>query len=240
MCLPSPHPSATRQGSGAALVVRRSRQLVKSVKLMNKSLTVSLICSAMLASCSSVPQKSASENICSYDRKTMLELSETEFDQDAGGGWRAVASKPGCNLAAADLLRDYRQTRGSESGILYWHEAQVRAFAGQTGDAISLMKQAYKPEDSDHAGWNPYVDATIAFLRNDLDSLKKARATLAAVLPPVGEEIPPVIDGFMEVAMIDGSKRKIQWPPNIDVVDGLVSCFGKAYVLAYACRAAAK
>lgn len=207
---------------------------------MNKSSAMLLICCLMLASCTSVLRKSTSRNICSYDRKTMLALNETEFDQDAGGGWRSVASKPGCNLAAADLLRDYRQMHGSAAVGLYWHEAQVRAFAGQTEEAISLMKQAYKPEDSDQAGWNSYVDATIAFLRNDLGSLEQARSKLASVPPPVGEDIPPVIDGFMEVDMVDGSKRKIQWPPNIDVVNGLVSCFGKAYALAYGCRAVDK
>ena len=30
------------------------------------------------------------------------------------GGWRALSAKAGCELAAADLLRDYRQAHHSE------------------------------------------------------------------------------------------------------------------------------
>jgi len=94
-------------------------------------------------------------------------LDENEFDQDISGGWRALASTPGCLLIAADLLRDYRNAHHKESGLLFWHEAQVRADAGQYPEAIALMEHAYKPTEDDKAGWNPYVDATIAFLRRD-------------------------------------------------------------------------
>lgn len=200
---------------------------------MKKSITVALTCCLILASCRSDPIKSASETACHYDREQVLGMSEAQFDQDSAGGWRAVSSKPGCNLVAADLLRDYREKHQSKAGLLYWHEAQLRAFAGQSGEAAALMKKAYKPAEADRAGWNLYVDATIAFLRNDLPSLQKARSDLASVPPPVGKDIPPVIDGFMEVEMGDGKKAKIQWPPNIDVVNGLVSCFGKPYGEAY-------
>jgi len=170
---------------------------------------------------------------CTYDRARLLGLDENQFDQDMSGGWRALASTPGCALVAADLLHDYREAHHKDSGLLFWHEAQVRADAGQYQEAIVLMKRAYKPADEDKAGWNPYVDATIAFLRKDRTALEQAKAKLAAVKPPVGAGIPPVINGYMEADFADGSKRKIRWPINIDVVEGLENCFDKPYVDAY-------
>lgn len=175
---------------------------------------------------------------CEHDRVRLLALDENQFDQDLNGGWRVLASRPGCTLAAADLLRDYRQAHRNDAGLMIWHEAQLRANAGQYPEAIALMKQAYKPAEKDLAGWNPYVDATIAFLRRDMAALKKARAKLAEVKAPVAEGMPPVIDGYVELDFADGAKRKIRWPPNIDVVEGLEKCFDKPYAKAYelACR----
>jgi len=161
----------------------------------------------------------------------MLALDENQFDQDMSGGWRALSSTPGCELAAADLLRDYRQAHGDDWGLLYWHEAQLRAFVGQYKEAIALMKHSYMPADK--ADWNAYVDATIAFLRKDSDALKRAREKLTAVPPPVGVGVPPVIDGYMEAEFDDGSKKRIRWPINIDVVEGLENCFDKTYAEAY-------
>ena len=181
-----------------------------------------------MASAQKVPSKS-----CAYDRVRLLALDENHFDQDMSGGWRTLLSTPGCALVAADLLHDYREAHHKDSGLLFWHEAQVRADAGQYPEAIALMKRAFKPTEEDNAGWNPYVEATIAFLRRDRATLEQARSELAAVQPPVGVGIPPVIDGYMEAEFADGSKRKIRWPPNIDVVEGLENCFDKPYVEAY-------
>ena len=41
---------------------------------------------------------------CKYDEEALLALDENAFDQDLSGGWRAIASIPGCELAAAELL----------------------------------------------------------------------------------------------------------------------------------------
>jgi hypothetical protein len=170
---------------------------------------------------------------CDYDRARLLALDEAQFDQYESG-WRALASKPGCDLAAADLLRDYRQAHRNEAGLLYWHEGQLRAMAGQSREAIALMERARKPADADRAGWNPYVDATVAFLRRDRPALDDARVKLAAVAPPVGKDIPPVVNGYMEADYADGQKRKIRWPPNIDIVECLARRFDKPYGEAYA------
>jgi hypothetical protein len=67
-------------------------------------------------------------------------LKEAQFDQDIAGGWRALANRAGCGLAAAALLRDYRKAHRNGAGLLVWHEAQLRAFAGQSRQAAALME----------------------------------------------------------------------------------------------------
>jgi len=84
---------------------------------------------------------------CEYDQQALLALDEKAFDQDwsgRGGGWRAIARTPGCELAAADLLAAYQAEHPSSSSILAWHEGQVRASAGQYERAIPLLESARK------------------------------------------------------------------------------------------------
>lgn len=160
---------------------------------------------------------------CDVDRTRLLNLDQPKFDQDMAGGWRALAARHGCELVAADLLRDYRQAHGSEESILYWHEGQLRAGAGQTEQAATLMERSRRPAN-DATGWNEYADATIAFLRKDRVAFDDAWRRLAAI-PPIEN----VKDGYLEAHMADGSTRKLRWPINIDVVEGLAKCFDKPY-----------
>jgi predicted NUDIX family NTP pyrophosphohydrolase len=208
---------------------------------MNR-IPIALIASLLFPIPGLVRAEGKAQSSCEYDRARLLALKEAQFDQDMAGGWRALANRAGCELAAADLLRDYRKAHRNEAGLLVWHEAQLRAFAGQSREAIALMNKSRQPAKTDRAGWNPYVDATIAFLRRDRPALEKARAKLASVPPPPGADMPPVIDGYMELDFADGQKRKIRWPPNIDVVEGLLHCFDKPYVEAYRdeCRVRAR
>src|ERR1700722_15693088 len=179
----------------------------------------------------------ASNPRCSYDRTQLLALDEQHFDQDLeNGGWRAEAAQPGCESVAADLVRDYREAHGSHSGILYWHEGQLRATAGDYKQAITVLKEARNPLNiGDPSGWNFYVDATIAFLNRDRAALLEARTRLAAVRPMNGMQVQ---DGFVALPMSSGQTVKVRWPVNLDVVDGLVRCFDKPYRTAYAieCR----
>jgi hypothetical protein len=200
---------------------------------MTKQILTVLFSYVLATSCSIAGAQEVPSKSCRYDRARLLALDENQFDQDMSGGWRALASTPGCALVAADLLHDYREAHHKDSGILFWHEAQVRADVGRYHEAIALMKRAYKPAKADKAGWNLYVDATIAFLRRDRTAFEHAKIKLAAVQPPTGADIPPVINGYMEADFADGSKRKIRWPINIDVVEGLENCFDKLYVEAY-------
>src|SRR6478736_1811435 len=115
---------------------------------------------------------------CEYDEGVLLALDEKAFDQDwngRGGGWRAMASTPGCELVAAKLLAAYRAKHPSSSSILAWHEGQVRASASKYERAIALFESARKPIDQDAVGWNYSVDATLAFLRRDKSGLVAAR-----------------------------------------------------------------
>ncbi|KPN09933.1 hypothetical protein AN652_14365 [Xanthomonas arboricola pv. pruni] len=199
---------------------------------MIRSITLAL---ALLISEGAVAQPAE----CGFDKVKMLALEQDKFDQDVssgGGGWRAVAAKPGCEVAAADLIKEYREVHSDSSSLLFWHEGQLRAFAGHYEDAIPLMEASRQPTEKDLAGWNPYVDATVAFLRHDASALVAAQKKLNAV--PASPELPPVKDGYIEMSMDNGKKVKMRWPVNADVVDGLVSCLNKSYMEAYSsvCR----
>lgn len=193
----------------------------------------------VLASCTGSPvlkQRSIDQQ-CSFDKATLLALDEPSFDQDlanGGGGWRGLASKQGCELVAANLIAEYRSAHNLDSHILFWHEGQLRAFSGQSAQAISLFEKAYKPAQQDF-GWNAYVAATIAFLRSDRQALDQALIILKSTPAPPGETLK---HGQLEVTLSDGTRTAVPWPPNVDVVEGLQRCAGKTYREAYssACR----
>jgi len=114
--------------------------------------------------------------------------------------------------------------------------------ANQYDRAIPLLEGARKPADQDDAGWNLYVDATVAFLRHDKSKLMDARRQLAAVPFPENAGYPPLKDGVLELPTNPGQPgMRMRWPVNIDVVDGLIACFEKPYSEAYSssCRPAA-
>ncbi|MEP6634095.1 MAG: hypothetical protein ABJA62_07785, partial [Luteimonas sp.] len=176
------------------------------------------------------------------ERERLLALNENDFDQDlsgGGAGWRAVAAKAGCEIAAANLIRDYRERHSSEETIIYWHEGQMRAFGNDYVAAIALFEKSRKPKEQDGAGWNEYVDASIAFLERDMHALKQARDALSAVKASPEFDLK---DGVFEIPNNSGKPFKMRWPPNIDVLDGLIKCFEKSYRDAYndaTCRPAA-
>ena len=199
---------------------------------------VILLASALMyCSANASPGDRSNDEPCSFDRVAMLALDEQSFDQDVGnggGGWRRIASKQECELAAADLIGEYRKVHGNNSPLLFWHEAQLRAFSGQNPQAIALFKKSYKPEEQDF-GWNAYADATIAFLQDDSQKLDKALARLKSTPAPPGETLQ---GGQLEMRQPDGTKFKMPWPLNVDVVQGLQRCMGKPYRDAYSssCR----
>jgi len=166
------------------------------------------------------PNPASATDECRYDMAS-LDTGFTTFDQDSGNGWRALSMKPGCEEAAANMIRAYRMNAEARMTLLYWHEGQLRAEVGDYRSAISLMEKSHEQTERDRFGWNAYVDATIAFLRNDQRATVEARERLASLPKP---------------NMFNGKRS---WPPNLDVVDGLIKCFGQAYKVAYGstCRA---
>jgi hypothetical protein len=175
-----------------------------------------------------ISQSQPSPDVCAFDRAKMLALDEQAFDQDFTGGWRTLESEE-CWLVAADLIRDYRLARAPSSKILFWHEGQMRAFAGQTEPAILLFETTREPVN-DWFGWNLNVDATIAFLNKDKPALLKARATLAKILKPENVDLT-----FKDA---QGRVVKFTWPPNLHVIDGFIKCFEMPYDKAYGCGTA--
>ena len=161
---------------------------------------------------------------CYYDLDAMLALDRDAFDQDLpDGGWRGL-SREGCYKEAAELIRTWRHEKRDHTSILYWHEGQMRAYAGQTKQAIALFKLTYDSQDIDAGfGWNYYVDGTIAFLRGDRDRLDKAIERLKAVPEPDN----------LSFTRPDGSTVKMSWPPNMNVLKGFEACWGKPYIDAY-------
>lgn len=176
---------------------------------------------------------------CSYDRAALLALDQDRFDQDLDGGWRALANR-GCEHAAAEAIRDWREAHKAELSTLFWHEGQMRANAGETDAAIGLFQRARKRTGGDQGGaWALYVDGSIAFLRGDKDGLEAARAKLAATPKPADFDEVARDDKGKPILMPDGSPWRIQWPLNLNVLDSLRRCWGQTYKQAYACPRAA-
>ena len=168
-----------------------------------------------------------SVNDCKARADAMLDLPFGAFDQGLDG-WRSLDGSLGCPDAAREVLARYRQRhRDSLSpanvSLLTWHEAQVWATQGDRSTAVRLMKEAAFAGEPD---WQRlYREATISFMEGDLSRLKAARDELAS-LPR-----DPMLNG------LDGSE--VALPPDLDVLDGLISCFGRPYSIAYVCRSAA-
>lgn len=171
---------------------------------------------------------------CDYESAAILALSPEAFDQDMNGGWRPLADKPECRGAAADLLAAYRHAHWGDLGpdqlhLNYWHEGQIRASLDQRDRAVRLLMAGVNPNDSG-SGFDDYALGAVAFLRNDRPALEAARARLAAL---------PMPDSFRRAAETLREKygREVKWPMNLDVLDGLIACFGRSYDEAYGdCR----
>ena len=167
---------------------------------------------------------------CRFDDHAGLQAMTPEaFNRGPGDGWDALIERSGCQLEIADLFAAYRrQSKAAGHTELTWHEAQLRADAGQRDPASALMRLTYRPRNADPEGWNLYVDATIAFLDDDLPALRRMRARLAALPPPAGSGLN---DGSALMQAVDGAQRA-PWPPRLKIVDALIRCMYQPYALA--------
>lgn len=158
------------------------------------------------------------EKNCKFDKNAILTQDLATFDQSSEGHEGLAEKFPDCDSAIADLIAEYRERHPEvlkkfSSYLLYWHEGQYRAFAGQYKQAESLFEKSRLQDNSLGHIWNLYVDATKSFVRRDHPALLKAQAELAS-LPPAAYQPDPQ-------------------PMNLDVVDGLVKCFDRSYTDAY-------
>lgn len=176
------------------------------------------------------PATAQTNPACTYDVGAMMRLDAEAFDSTPGSGWRVVGDIEGCEAAAAELIAQYRVNRieAQRKGLLH-HEAQLRAAAGQTEAAISLLDDVRAMETLPEMV--AYHDAELAFLRNDLAGLRSARERLMSV---------PAPEGFADaVARFRENYPTLpppSWPLNIEVVDGFIACFGRPYREAYSAR----
>ena len=153
---------------------------------------------------------------CSVDTKAILALDIEAFDQSEKG-WRNLAAKPGCDREAAELIETYRGKVEQFVPLLYWHQGQILASIGENESAVALMEKARRSATLQVGdGWNDYVDATIAFLKNDPAGLAAAEKRLGARPRPA-----------------DWPAGR-EWPMNFKIVQSLGRCVGKPYSEAYA------
>lgn len=169
---------------------------------------------------------------CVVSVEDAISMSFERFDQDITSGWRSLQAK-GCAVEAAALLRRYRtmHTPLSEGQrrLLLWHEGQVWAMSGVYKRAIPLLL-AGVPED-DNSGFLDYALGTVAFLRRDKIELRRARDRLARLAKPAS---------WSESFVVDEGGRSVSistpWPPNLNVLNGLIKCFNLPYAKAYFCE----
>lgn len=170
--------------------------------------------------------------VCPEPSPSMMALDLNAFDQTEQG-WRSLDER-GCEAATADVIVRYRTDNatalaGEDLSTLIWHEAQLRAAAGQTHRALDLMSWSRDLEEEPVI--QLYIDASMAFLRRDRPGIEQARSRMLAV--PVPEGFARAIDRFK--ANYPDVPPPV-WPLNLDVVDGLIACFDRPYAEAYACR----
>ena len=173
---------------------------------------------------------------CDASPGKYIDMGFMEFDQTMDGGWRVIARKKGCELVAADLIAVYREKALDRAYSLDWHEAQVRAHAGQTDKALELFRRnlAYeKARPVEHRSDSNILkaEATVAFFERDLDKLRAARAELAALPKPPGYD-----DGIAKFKQRYPDLTPPTWRLNLDILDGFIRCFDMPYSEATECR----
>lgn len=178
-----------------------------------------------MTACSQVPVKNEDRQLaisgsqelqCSIsesDRESLLNLDYNSFDQSLPeGGWRKYQR---CPLLTRELIDAYTAKhtdtlQKQQWDVLVWHSGQISGMAGDYADAIAKMEQTFKPNEKPTEAflWNPYVRATIAFLKRDKPALIWQRKLLARGSSP-----------FNHI--------------NLSRVDSFIRCFNSTYEIAY-------
>jgi hypothetical protein len=188
-----------------------------------------------LAACAATQASADTASACFPDRETILALDFEAFDQNADSGWRIVAdNNPACELAAADLIAEYRQRRTGDTSTARYqdtlinHEGQLRAANGQTKRALTLFREVLAIHTAESGGTddtNTLRDkAIIAFLEGDQAALFAARDELALLPMPEG-----MAEAMEQASARSGRQIKLEWPLNLAFTNNLVKCFGRSW-----------
>lgn len=188
--------------------------------------SLSIVVGSIGVSAAALPNQETTCALPEDYEERYLTLSFAEFDQAPGHGWRPYYERQ-CYEIAAKLLRKYIEANpklAKKHYMLPFHAGQMYAMDGQYRRAVAIMKKAYSDRPSRFVDWNAFVDANIAFLQSDIETLMEMRGRI--------NQQPPMPDkpGIPEWAV--GNKM------NLEVVEGLVHCFGQAFDVAYSetCR----
>ena len=184
------------------------------MKISNRALIAAATYAVCFFTCSTSASATDCAALLQRHVQTDLALQFAEFDQNEAGGWRSL-SAAGCDSEAAILIEKYVAAQEKPHAVLVWHRAQMLARANDYPQAIQVARLTLRPDKSEAAAefqWNAYVNATIAFLLGDGESLKLHREHLATAT----------------------AKSPIN-RPNLTSVDRLQLCFGKPYKEAYSC-----
>lgn len=201
-----------------------------TVRVIMKNQFIWIFCYVFV---SSIPLKSVAEVTSPRtDCKTALEqqqgslaLDYNTFDQTPTQGWRRLAEME-CYRQAAELIVSYlnvnpnRNLRSNEREILSFHAGQMFAYDNDYKSAIFFFEQSFSRSEGIPSefkpyvdAWNDYVNATIAFLKQDRRALLAHRAKVAKG---------PTLDNGQVM--------------NLNVVDRLIANSGKSYRQAYGGR----
>lgn len=138
--------------------------------------------------------------ISDQDREALLNLDYQSFDQSLpDGGWRKYQQ---CEALTRDLIDAYTAKHAStlekqQWDVLVWHSGQLSGFLGDYADAIAKMEQTLKPAATDFFLWNPYVEATVAFLNKDEPTLRSERKKLSLGTSPYNRLNLRKVDAFI-------------------------------------------
>jgi len=146
-------------------------------------------------------------NKISLSSKTeaMLKMSYWDFDQSEQG-WRSLSDQEAVKIIDQSLQSS--TISPADKVNLNFHAGQIHAFLKDYQTAIERFRcSKHLPNVEWEAGWNAYVDATIAFLKGDNTALTNAKV---------------VLEKHKDMTIINGTEILYPNQINLKVVERLV------------------
>ncbi len=155
-----------------------------------KTITIYFLVISFLGGCASVrtlsrspAEANAACMLSIEEENSLLSLDYKAFDQNLpSGGFRSLSSR-GCCREAAQLVAKYRVQHAKtlkpfDSCVLAFHAGQLFTKAGDKELGLEMVRQAIDPAYADDPKdtWNLFVRGTIAFLENDMSTLRSIHA----------------------------------------------------------------